>query len=309
MARINIEEESWVRFYRLAEILNCEVQKCVGTVTLLWHRSQDVIKASGSFEEVIDWCGLAKLSEPEQRLWISSLEKARFISAGKDGQFVINGNQTQIENRISRINRASKGAKALMKKVKEIKALEAGSKPARSRLKAGSKALNAMQGNAEQSNAIQDSADQGNAEQVSFPAEAGVFENPSPSKKSRKTKAPKVVPPELALNREIWASYEQAYQDRYHGQSPVRNKTVNSMIAKIGEKLGAEAPAVVRFFVQHPKTLYVQNLHPLSLCLRDAEALRTQWALDHAVTDRDVKNYQKNQDEAEIDRLIREGKI
>lgn len=106
----------------------------------------------------------------------------------------------------------------------------------------------------------------------------------------------------------IWSVYDEEYQLRYQ-QSPVRNAAVNSKISQIAKRLGAEAPEVVRFFVNHPKTFYVSKLHDIGLCLADAEALRTQWARGKAITESDVKKYADNQTRSELFRKIAEGKI
>jgi len=107
----------------------------------------------------------------------------------------------------------------------------------------------------------------------------------------------KVVPIDdvKKLNSEIWESYREAYASRYRTE-PVRNAKVNTQIAQLGKRLGNEAPDVVRFFVDHNKSFYLTKLHDIGLCLSDAEALRTQWFHDKAVTEKDVKRFADKQD-------------
>lgn len=96
------------------------------------------------------------------------------------------------------------------------------------------------------------------------------------------------VPNDLGLNAEIWAAYKDAYFARY-GTDPVRNAPVNSKIKQLGQKLGAEAPDVVRFYVGHNKAFYVGATHDIGLCLRDAEGLRTQWATGRTVSQKEAQ--------------------
>jgi hypothetical protein len=75
-----------------------------------------------------------------------------------------------------------------------------------------------------------------------------------------------------------WDAYAAAYRGRY-GVDPVRNASVNGKLANFVAKLAAdEAPEVAAFFVGHDGALYVNASHPVDLLLRDAEALRMQWA-------------------------------
>lgn len=107
--------------------------------------------------------------------------------------------------------------------------------------------------------------------------------------RSLAAQAPAAPPVDLVLNSEIWKSYSEAYQSRY-GALPVRNARVNSQIKQIGQSLGSEAPAVVRFFVSHNNAFYVRGVHKIGLCLADAEGLRTQWATDTKITARDAQH-------------------
>lgn len=75
-----------------------------------------------------------------------------------------------------------------------------------------------------------------------------------------------------------WTAYEAAYQRRY-SVAPVRNKTVNGVLAQFVSRVGAEeAPKIAEFYVGHNWKLYVNAVHPVQLLLRDAEKLRTEWA-------------------------------
>jgi hypothetical protein len=93
-------------------------------------------------------------------------------------------------------------------------------------------------------------------------------------------KPPKAPAPSTAA----WEAYAEAYGNRY-GCEPVRNAQVNAQLAQLVGKLGAdEAPAVAGFYVGHNGAIYVRSMHDTSLLLRDAAALRTQWATRRQVT-------------------------
>lgn len=89
--------------------------------------------------------------------------------------------------------------------------------------------------------------------------------------------APVVVSP--GKSSAVWEGYRAAYKEKY-GVDPVRNKTVNGQLCRLVDKLGAEeAPLVAAFYLTCTKAVYVSNKHPCMLLLRDAEGLRTEWAM------------------------------
>lgn len=81
-----------------------------------------------------------------------------------------------------------------------------------------------------------------------------------------------------------WEAYALAYQKRYM-VAPVRNAMTNRACVQLVDRLGAEeAPMVVSHYVWHADFLYVKAGHPLHLCVRDAEKLRTEWKTGNKVT-------------------------
>lgn len=79
-------------------------------------------------------------------------------------------------------------------------------------------------------------------------------------------------------SRSTWEAYAEAYRGRY-GVDPVRNQRANALLCQLVDRLGTEeAPPVAAFFVRHQKSVYVSGRHPIELLVRDAEALRTDWA-------------------------------
>jgi hypothetical protein len=109
------------------------------------------------------------------------------------------------------------------------------------------------------------------------PATAGAVAG---SQKQPKVSKPK---PETETS-ETWASYSEAYRERYRTE-PVRNATVNSQMAQFVRRLGIEeAPHVARFYVGHQNAFYVRNMHTVGNMLNDAEKLRTEWATKTTMT-------------------------
>ena len=91
----------------------------------------------------------------------------------------------------------------------------------------------------------------------------------------------------------VWEAYRDEYQNRY-GANPVRNASVNAKLSQFAKRLPAEeAPEVARFYVRHPDAFYVKQLHPVGLLLKDAEALRTQWARGRAITGTDARTVER----------------
>lgn len=106
-------------------------------------------------------------------------------------------------------------------------------------------------------------------------------------------------------NREAWESFRDAYAKRY-GIEPLRNAKVNSCIARFVERIGADSPAVLNFFVQHNDGLYLKTSHSIDLALRDAESLHTQWRRGRPVTMSDVRNFEKEDHyRAQMERIER----
>ncbi len=116
------------------------------------------------------------------------------------------------------------------------------------------------------------------------------------------------APKDLGLSAEIWRAYSDSYFARY-GTEPVRNAKVNGQVAQLAKRLGSEAPDVVRFFLQHNKSYYVSKAHEIGACLSDAEALRTQWATDTKITNRQAKQADDMAANATLLKRIREGSL
>lgn len=76
-----------------------------------------------------------------------------------------------------------------------------------------------------------------------------------------------------AANAAVWQAYADAYRRRY-GVSPVRNVTVNSQVAGLVKRVGAEDAVLVALdYLKQDAKMY--EFHPLGLLLRDCEKLVT----------------------------------
>lgn len=119
---------------------------------------------------------------------------------------------------------------------------------------------------------------------------------------------PRVPDASTDSNREAWNAYREAYFHRYQVE-PARNAKVNSAIKQFVSRIGpADAPEVLRFFVSHNDSFYVRQTHSVSLALRDAETLLTQWRKGKAITQADVRRFEKSQQTLSlIDSIDREG--
>jgi hypothetical protein len=119
-----------------------------------------------------------------------------------------------------------------------------------------------------------------------------LFDRPPPEDRPeptpQPTPAPKPVKPPKAKKEppktgEAWAAYATAYRLRYRAE-PVRNLMVNSQMAQVVGRLGAEAAMVAAFYLNHKNRFYVEKMHPVGLLLQDAEKLRTEWFTGQQVT-------------------------
>ena len=115
------------------------------------------------------------------------------------------------------------------------------------------------------------------------PQNPGAAASATPAAERPKRANGKAKPePETA---ETWDAYSAAYLHRWRA-APVRNAKVNSMVAQFVERIGAqESPRVAAFYLGSNRGLYVSAKHPVNLLLRDAEALRTEWATGHHGTE------------------------
>lgn len=118
-----------------------------------------------------------------------------------------------------------------------------------------------------------------------------LFLTPEPEqKKKKKIKSCKADKPFASENTlPTWKAYEEAYRSRY-GVLPIRNVKVNSCLKSFMSRVPEEeAPDIASFYVRHPGAYYVSRGHPIELLLRDAEKIRTEWASNRPITQRQAQ--------------------
>lgn len=120
-------------------------------------------------------------------------------------------------------------------------------------------------------------------------------------------KKPKPTSEQTEANKATWEAYSCAYERRY-GAKPIRNAQTNGIIAKFVKSVDmAEAPLIARYYINLNTDFYVKQLHPVSLLLKDANAIRTQWATNRQVTSASARNLDKQQATLSgIDEYLRE---
>lgn len=137
-------------------------------------------------------------------------------------------------------------------------------------------------------------------------------ENPAPAPSNIQVLKPRAKPKTETqqANTNTWDAYTIAYLERY-GVEPVRNAKVNSQIAQLVQRLGAEeAPQVAMFYVTINDSFFIRASHELGLLIQRAEGIRTQWLTGrqvNAVTARQMENTQANINAAqEAKSMVRE---
>lgn len=121
------------------------------------------------------------------------------------------------------------------------------------------------------------------------------YEGVTPNAESESQKILSDTSSTRSVSSEVWVAYEGVYLKRY-GEIPRRNAKVNGQLAQFVQRLSREeAPLVAEFYLGHNDSFYVKSLHPVGLLLRDAEALRTQWARGRAITGTDAREVERKQ--------------
>lgn len=95
-------------------------------------------------------------------------------------------------------------------------------------------------------------------------------------------------------NLETWKAYADAYFARYSTE-PVRNAKVNGQIAQLVKRLGADAPHVAAWYVQHNGAFYVRSSHAVGPLVQNCEGLHTEWVNGTAMTDTRARQTDRKQ--------------
>jgi hypothetical protein len=126
-----------------------------------------------------------------------------------------------------------------------------------------------------------------------------------------------IVPRKLPVKKErtpkgegksvaTWEAYSAAYENRY-GEKPIRNQKNNIHCCQLVDRIGAEeAPHVAAWYVQSNSYQYVQSGHALSLLVRDAEKLRTEWITGRTITRQAAMDAERRQSNGDVWRSVME---
>lgn len=87
----------------------------------------------------------------------------------------------------------------------------------------------------------------------------------------------------LETRRATWQAYRDAIIARY-GIEPLCDARVRSQIKQIVERVGADAPELVRFYVAHNDRWIVGNGHSIGILLSKLDGLYIQWKSGQTMT-------------------------
>lgn len=107
-------------------------------------------------------------------------------------------------------------------------------------------------------------------------------------------------PKQPSQGPKVWDAYRHAYAARY-GHDPARNAKVNRNCVDLISRLGVDdAVAVVKFYLTHNKSFYLEKVHMLQFCLLDCEALLTQMKSNTRFSGTDARRQEINQSNAQV---------
>ena len=97
----------------------------------------------------------------------------------------------------------------------------------------------------------------------------------------------------------VWEQYAVEYKNRYK-VDPVRNAMVNKQCSMLVSRVGVDdAILLVRFYLRQNDGWYTQKMHPVGLCLNDAETLMTRMRAGVRVTPKAAKEMDDHDTNAE----------
>ena len=249
MARVNLEERSFSdpRIDEIADLMEWPTPFALGVLSFIWHASQELLKPRATKRQIKLW---TKLPKDMAEKFFRYLIEVELITELEADLFEIHGSEEQIETRLRALDRAKKGGEANRLRWAKIKQQRESQKPQ---------------------------------------PEPDIKTAPKNSKtalKSLDREKPKEPIPkkEKTPGGKVWAAYADEYAKTYN-YPPLQDVQANTLCKKFAEKVpGDHAPKVARFFVRHRDKFYVQAMHPLTLLLRDASKLFTEYRNNAVMT-------------------------
>lgn len=120
-------------------------------------------------------------------------------------------------------------------------------------------------------------------------------QTPTSTSSSAAARQPRSRPADSTKIGSTWEAYARAFCDRY-GIPPTANAKVYGQVSKFIDRVGAEeAPAIAAWYVGNNKRVYASGMHCTDLLLRDAEALRAQWATGSLLSEAEARSGDETQ--------------
>lgn len=110
--RVNVETRAFAesRFRSLMRIMQWQPARTIGTLVILWHDSQEALKAFATREEINSW--LEGDSDDElDKLFMALLQTKYIVRSVREDLFEIRGNKKHVEAHQQRAVAAAKGGK------------------------------------------------------------------------------------------------------------------------------------------------------------------------------------------------------
>jgi hypothetical protein len=285
MAKVEIEERAFNEpALRIASSKHkVPVAYILGCIAIVWRASQQigVVKATG--EEILAWLDTDRFIKPEVALrWLISADLIRseepFLESSnnnlKEISFFISGNPVAVARTKKRIENARVAANSRYHKEQSCETHAA-----------------RMPYNTTSIQVDKKTVKQEDKKETKTVSSELVFETKKPASLKNNQ------PTDGSL---IWNAYSAAYRQRY-GIEPKRNATTSAQCSQLVKRLGVkDAIEVVRFYLSHGKSWYVQNSHAIGNCLKDAEALYTQMRTNVRVTASQANEIDRGVTQAEM---------
>lgn len=147
--------------------------------------------------------------------------------------------------------------------------------------------------NLDETSRLSDEKPNGNPITIALPLSPTITTSNNSSRRAKRAPVDGPTP-----GSQVWDAYSAAFKKRW-GDDPPRNAEANSLCKRLVEKLGVDdAPSVAEFYVSHKDAFYVKAMHPLTLLIRDATRIRTEWSTGrvstaHAAKEGDLQQHNR----------------
>lgn len=260
--KLSVDDGLWhePRFLTFCQAMGIGRIAGVGTLVLIWtstRKSNFVRGPQDRFFACLQW-------EPDRPKLVAALAAGGYVELHDDGTLEVCGNEQWQRLRQERAEAGRKGRA----KAAEVAAKRRARRKARLAQKTASLAKTGKDANGSQPPVV-----------AAHPPIKPVRRKPAAAKE------PTALQQSCSAT---WEAYSRAYQARW-GVVPTRNARVNACIKQFVQRVGmSRAPDIVRFFVGHNEREYLRAHHTITLAVRDAEALATQWERGQPITTRDI---------------------